>query len=100
MTFSIQLSVPQDENGYIDRQCPECGMYFKIKPGTGLKENRNCKCPYCEYESEIGSFITKEQLDYFESIVRKEAFEKIIKPGLKKIEEYLKSLEKKKQRIV
>ena len=67
-----RISVPlsQDEDGYIGRECPveTCLGYFKITPGTGLKEPAPCHCPYCGHSGEHNTFFTPEQIEYAKSV--------------------------------
>jgi hypothetical protein len=68
----IEISIPTDENGLTDRECPSsnCLGYFKIKFGTGLKgENLPCHCPYCGHTAGHNHFWTQEQLEYTRSIM-------------------------------
>src|ERR1039457_4568771 len=66
--FSVPIS--RDNDGYIGRECPnpECGEYFKITLGTGLKDSIPCHCPYCGHTGGQETFATPEQLAYAESI--------------------------------
>jgi hypothetical protein len=70
---SIQLSVslPVDEEGYLGRACPqdECRGYFKIRLGTGLSGQSNCRCPYCGYEGDSSEYHTPEQVEYAQSVM-------------------------------
>jgi hypothetical protein len=67
-----QISVPitADEEGYIGRECPveSCRGYFKITPGTGIKEPAPCNCPYCGHTGEHNTFFTPEQIEYAKSV--------------------------------
>ena len=67
-----QLSIPinADEDGYLGRECPveECLGYFKITPGTGIKEPAPCHCPYCGHSGDSNTFFTQEQIEYAKSI--------------------------------
>src|SRR5260221_4916226 len=81
-----QVSVPikTDDDGYLGRECPikECLGYFKITPGTGIKEPAPCHCPYCGYSGASNEFFTREQIEYAKSVaVRKlvEAMQKDLK---------------------
>src|SRR5260370_40578524 len=67
----INVTLPTDENGLVGRECPSCGVYFKIKPGTGLPTTQ-CSCPYCDYKDESNEFMTQDQKDYFTSIAARE----------------------------
>jgi hypothetical protein len=55
------------------RQCPspDCGQYFKLKPGTGLPI-KDCNCPYCETRAEAADFSTPDQIEYAKSVAVKE----------------------------
>jgi hypothetical protein len=67
-----QMSVPikTDEDGYLGRECPvaECLGYFKITPGTGIKDPAPCHCPYCGHSGDHNTFWTQEQLNYATSV--------------------------------
>lgn len=71
----IPITIKADEDGFIGRECPveQCEGYFKVTPGTGLQgENLPCHCPYCGHIGGHGTFWTKEQIEYAQSIaVRK-----------------------------
>jgi len=76
MDDKIEFSIPiePDEDGMVGRECPQtdCEKYFKIKSGTGIKDNPSMLCPYCCYEGTPNQFFTKEQVAYAESIVHRE----------------------------
>jgi hypothetical protein len=75
---TISVPMPTDEHGLVGRECPTCGMYFKLKPGTGLPISQ-CSCPYCGYKDESNDFMTQNQKDYFTSIAAKEFLEPILR---------------------
>lgn len=84
--FTIPIS--PDEDGFVGRQCPvkDCGGYFKIELGTGLKgESLPCYCPYCGYQGSSSEFRTKEQIEYAKSVVLREVSQDILKM-MKKME--------------
>ncbi len=68
-----QVNVPMksDGDGYFGRECPieECLGYFKVTPGTGIKGQALCHCPYCGYSGDNNRFWTQEQLEYARSVV-------------------------------
>lgn len=68
-TISVPMST--DENGLFGRECPSCGMYFKIKPVTDLTTTQGI-CPYCGYTDILGDFLTQDQRAYLESIAARE----------------------------
>src|SRR6266498_1901603 len=73
MRNTITVKMPTDEKGLVGRECPnsDCLKYFKLKPGTGLKDkNLPCHCPYCGFVSGADSFYTKEQIRYVENAAK------------------------------
>jgi hypothetical protein len=66
--FSVPLDT--DEDGYIGRECPvkTCLGYFKITPGTGLKDPAPCHCPYCGHSGDHDTFFTPAQIEYAQSV--------------------------------
>ena len=72
---------------------PNCHDYFKLKPGTGL-DTDTCYCPYCLHNSKFQDFSTPEQIEYAESIARKDAYDKLVKPNLQNLAKDAKELEK------
>jgi hypothetical protein len=60
--FSIEISIPTDDNGYILLQCSHCGTFFKSTPAD-LEDNRllDIYCPSCGLIS--GNYITEEVLE-------------------------------------
>ncbi len=42
----IAVPIPNDEDGYLGRECPKCESYFKVTLGTGITTgNPPCHCP-------------------------------------------------------
>lgn len=91
--FTVSISIPLDDDGMMGRECLECERYFKLKPGTGLETDQT-HCPYCDYHGCSDTFWTKAQLKYAQSIAMKEAFKKLIKPSLDKLERSFNQLER------
>lgn len=80
----ISVSIEPDEEGYIGRECPveSCLGYFKITPGTGLKDPAPCHCPYCGHTAEHNQFFTPAQIEYAQSVAFRQvarAFQKDLK---------------------
>jgi len=75
--YSMRISIPPDEDGYLARECPESGCspgYFKVKPGTGITDGQEqAFCPYCHNCADPSEFTTKEQIRYAEDIALQEA---------------------------
>lgn len=76
---TISVKMPADEKGLVGRKCPsrDCGKYFKLKPGTGLKGDVPCHCPYCGHIGGSDSFWTPEQRKYAEAVAMNYASEKL-----------------------
>src|SRR6266567_6739527 len=68
---SIGVPMETDENGLFGRECPACGMYFKIKPVTDLTTTQGI-CPYCGHTEILGDFLTNDQREYLLSVAARE----------------------------
>lgn len=89
MDKQIKISFPTDENGLVGRECPVCMEYFKIKFGTGIKDDVPCHCPYCKHICDHNTFFTNAQNEYMQSIIMKE----MLGPFMSDFERSLKKLE-------
>ncbi len=76
---TISVKMPTDEKGLVGRKCPSrgCGQYFKLKPGTGLKGDVPCHCPYCGVVGDSGDFWTPDQKKYAKAVAMNYASEEI-----------------------
>lgn len=81
MENHVTVTIPHDEDGYLGRECPnpDCERYFKITPGTGIKEPAPCHCPYCGHEGDPNTFFTKEQIEYATSIAKRKVVDAVRK---------------------
>lgn len=76
--YRLSAPMPVGADGHYARECPDktCSPgYFRVKGGTGLTGD-DCQrafCPYCRGEDDPQEFITRQQLDYMESIVTRQA---------------------------
>lgn len=91
--FSINISLPTDEEGFTGRECPECKEYFKVKFGTGL-DTDNCICPYCNYEDNYDEFMTRAQNKYVDSVIDRDIEDRIVGPLMDKLDKSLKRMER------
>lgn len=66
--FRMNVSLPTDEEGYLGRECPQCGSYFKLILGTGLKGITDTICPYCGHKADGSEFSTDDQIEYAQSV--------------------------------
>jgi hypothetical protein len=75
--FSMSISVPTDEGGFLGRECPSesCSPgYFKVKLGTGITGGQTeAFCPYCRHRDEPSGFTTESQLQFAKDVVMREA---------------------------
>lgn len=78
-TFSISL--PADADGWLGRECPKegCERYFKVTPGTGVKDIETCRCPYCGHEGRSNTFFTQAQIDHALSVVKNQVVGALLK---------------------
>jgi hypothetical protein len=76
----MSIPIKRDEDGYVGRECPvkACLGYFKVTPGTGVKGNGPCHCPYCGYKGDQDKFWTREQIRYGISVAKKHVGEAVI----------------------
>ena len=60
--FSMTISIPTDDDGYVLLKCPKCGTYFKVTPAD-LQDDRLLElfCPCCGLTSD--SYITEDVLE-------------------------------------
>jgi hypothetical protein len=73
---TMSISVPPDEDGRVARECVDdrCSPgYFKVKLGTGLKDQKEAFCPYCRKGAPPADFLTKEQKRYAYDVFKREA---------------------------
>ena len=76
--YTMSIKLPTDADGMFARDCPSqsCSpAYFKVKPGTGIKDQTDAYCPYCCHKDEPSNFATKTQIKYAEQIVHREVSE-------------------------
>ena len=74
----IPMSLPLDKDGFLRRECPNCERRFKWWP-TPPSEDASGEapeayfCPYCHEPAPLGSWWTKEQLEYAKELAAAEA---------------------------
>jgi hypothetical protein len=75
--YKMSIPIPRDSEGRAGRECPSSNCspgYFKVKPGTGVTEKQTeAFCPYCRFTAAPDKFLTKGQLEYAKSVVKREA---------------------------
>lgn len=64
--FTIKISIPTDDEGFILLQCPKCGEYFKLPPSDiESDELVYIHCPLCGLISD--SYITEDVIELAKS---------------------------------
>lgn len=70
---TISVSMPSDEDGYFDRECPssECQFAFKILEDDWREKIRDevVFCPFCGHTADSDSWWTQEQIKHAERAV-------------------------------
>lgn len=86
--FSIEISIPTDDSGYILLKCFHCGTFFKITP-TDFEDDKVLAiyCPSCGLTS--GSYITEDVLELAMTMAKNKAMD-VIHDEFKKMERKLK----------
>ena len=61
--YRMRVSIPNDPDGFLGRQCPECSRVFRIDSVDyeGLPEDIQLWCTYCGHCADHGEFITDQQ---------------------------------------
>lgn len=63
----LQVGIPMDSDGYLDRECPaaECKFEFKVH-GDDWKDkvaDEHVHCPFCGHVTDSGQWFTQDQLE-------------------------------------
>lgn len=68
---SVSIPIDEDENGFIDRQCPgeKCEFSFKVKSEHWEQKSEDSLawCPMCRHEADVEQWYTHEQLEHAKS---------------------------------
>ena len=68
--FSMEVSIPTDEDGYLDRECPNevCKATFKVLIDDWKDKVRDEEvfCPLCGYTATSDEWFTESQLEYMQ----------------------------------
>lgn len=60
--FSVSISIPTDDDGFVLLRCPKCGEYFKLFSGDIQREEVfDIHCPQCGLISE--NYITDDVIE-------------------------------------
>lgn len=70
----VPISLPIDDEGYFDRQCPseECGANFKVlfEDWRDKVSDEQVFCPICRFETTADTWNTPEQVEYISAVAR------------------------------
>ena len=83
--MTLGIPVPLDSDGFLRRECPTCEREFKQLPNTtedaGVEKpsDGGYFCPYCGIQAPDGSWFTKAQLKFAQSMVIMEAVGPLLK---------------------
>ena len=81
MDFSIEMSVPLDDDGFLRRACPTCGREFKWlhtktdDDADSASDSPDYFCPYCGVNADSDQWWTGAQLAAIEAVVMDEVVE-------------------------
>lgn len=76
-TIEVPYYFQEDSNGFLDRECHNCGYLFKISSGAWDTLNTTQFCPLCKSQGAKEAFFTEEQ-----GLKRKEQFDLGIREAL------------------
>ena len=87
--FSIKITIPTDDDGYVLLECPNCSTYFKVTPAD-IKDDGVLEifCPSCGLVGE--NYITENVLELAMSMMQNKAND-LIYNKLKKMERQFKN---------
>lgn len=74
--FSMQVSIPTDDDGYLDRACPNevCEAEFKILADDWQDKVRDEEvfCPICGHTATSDNWFTEEQMEHLNAVAMAE----------------------------
>lgn len=88
-TFSIQIEIPPDNDGFVLFQCPLCGEFFKLKPNDYNDDAiLEIHCPNCGLCSD--NYFTDDVINLATKMAQNVAMDKLHKE-MKKLEKSFKN---------
>jgi hypothetical protein len=85
--MNIELELPQDESGFLDRQCPSCDRLFRWHNGPvgevsdDAPDSDSYHCPYCGQDAPTDEWWTAEQVRAIQAELAQAASE-LVRQGL------------------
>ena len=82
--FTMTISIPTDNEGYVLQKCPKCGTYFKITP-SDMRDDRILEiyCPCCGLTSD--NYFTDDVIELALAMAENKAMD-MLHDELKKME--------------
>ena len=78
--MSFKISIPLDEDGFIEMECDYCKTRFMLhKEVFENEDNLNFFCPICGIPNSINSFLVPEVIEKAQQIMANNFFEKLEK---------------------
>jgi hypothetical protein len=71
----VVVSLPSDDEGFVDRLCPspECQFQFKVhEDDWGEAREKDAFCPFCGHTADADHWWTEEQIRHVESVAEAE----------------------------
>lgn len=66
---TLSFSIPLDAEGYLARECPACGAYFKLRGDDAQdREVLVIFCPECGLAAPPSHFFTREQIEVSKAV--------------------------------
>jgi predicted RNA-binding Zn-ribbon protein involved in translation (DUF1610 family) len=85
--LSVEISLPLDEKGYLERECPSENCLFRFRvlgsAWESLPGDATVTCPMCGCEASVDRWWTKEQVEYAEKRGGAEA-ERLVERALRR----------------
>lgn len=76
--ITLNISIPDDEDGYLDRECPnaDCKAHFKVLSddySAQIPSGHQAFCAFCRHAAEAGkSWFTEEQAEYIQNAAQRQ----------------------------
>jgi hypothetical protein len=70
----LQVGIPTDADGYLDRECPASACEFEFKvhgdDWRNVVTDEHVHCPFCGHVADSGKWFTQEQLEILKQAAR------------------------------
>ncbi|HVB25015.1 MAG TPA: toll/interleukin-1 receptor domain-containing protein [Ktedonobacteraceae bacterium] len=86
--ISISIPLPLDKDGFLRKECPNCGRQFKHRQDKQTETQESQEgyyCPYCSTLADAGKWYTAQQLEYMQQQLTAE----VMNPNLFRLQEQI-----------